>query len=97
MPFYTEASLRYRHRALAMDMGMPSDRIMMPSTNGSILEIYDDGVVISDKSLKLNTVLIDGKGKGHLSGEYVIKARQIMADAGMVSLIFKIDNQNKDE
>ncbi|AKH32568.1 Ribonuclease J 1 [candidate division SR1 bacterium Aalborg_AAW-1] len=96
LPFYTEASLRYRHRALAMDMGMPSDRIMMPSTNGSILEIYDDGVVISDKSLKLNTVLIDGKGKGHLSGEYVIKARQIMADAGMVSLIFKIDNQNKE-
>jgi mRNA degradation ribonuclease J1/J2 len=35
-------------------------------------------------------------GKGHLSGEYVIKARQIMADAGMVSLIFKIDNQNKE-
>lgn len=40
--------------------------------------------------------MIDGKGKGHLSGEYVIKARQIMADAGMVSLILKIDNQSKE-
>lgn len=96
LPFYTEASLRYRHRALAMDMGMPSDRIMMPSKNGAMLEIYDDGVIVSDKELKLNTVMIDGKGKGHLSGEYVIKARQIMADAGMVSLIFKIDNQTKE-
>lgn len=42
LPFYTEASLRYRHRALAMDMGMPSDRIMMPNKNGAMLEIYDD-------------------------------------------------------
>lgn len=96
LPFYTEATLRYKHRELAMDMGMPSDRIMMPNKNGSMLEIYDDGVIVSDNILKLNTVLIDGKGKGHLSGEYVIKARQIMADAGMVSLIFKIDNQNKE-
>jgi hypothetical protein len=39
-----------------------------------------DGVMISPIKLKLNTVLIDGKGKGHLSGEYVIKARQIMAE-----------------
>ncbi len=96
LPFYTEATLRYKHRELAMDMGMPSDRIMMPNKNGSILEIYDDGVLVADNIMKLNTVLVDGKWKWHLSGEYVIKARQIMADAGMVSLIFKVDNQNKE-
>ena len=96
LPFYTEASLRYKHRSLALDMGMPSERIMMPNKNGSMLEIYDDGVLVSDKILKMNTVMVDGKGQGHLSGEYVIKARQIMANAGMVSLIFKIDNQTKE-
>lgn len=96
LPFYTEANLRYRHRWLAMDMGMPSERILMPNHNGDMLEIYDDGVIISPHSIKLNTVLIDGKWKGHLSGEYVIKARQIMADAGMVSLIFKVDNVSKE-
>lgn len=63
MPFYTEATLRYKHRALAMDMGMPSDRIMMPKGNGSIIDIYDDGVMLSDKEVKLNTVMIDGKGQ----------------------------------
>lgn len=96
LPFYTEASLRYRHRTLAIDMGMPSDRIMMPNENWSILEMYDGGVMISPIKLKLNTVLIDGKGKGHLSGEYVIKARQIMAESGMISLIFKIDTNTKE-
>jgi len=75
---------------------MPSERILMPNHNGDMLEIYDDGVIISPHSIKLNTVLIDGKWKGHLSGEYVIKARQIMADAGMVSLIFKVDNVSKE-
>lgn len=80
LPFYTEATLRYKHRDLAMDMGMPSDRILMPNHNGAILEMYDDGVLLSPDTLKLNTVLVDGKGIGHLSGEYVIKARQIMSE-----------------
>ena len=73
---------------------MPSERIMMPAGNGAILEIYDNGTRISDEKLKMNTVLIDGKGKGHLSGEYVIKARQIMAEWGMVLLTFKVDTES---
>lgn len=93
LPFYTEANLRYRHRSLAMDMGMPSERILMPAGNGAILEMYDNGVKVADETLKLNVVLIDGKWKGHLSGEYVIKARQIMAEWGMVLLTFKVDTE----
>lgn len=96
LPFYTEASLRYRHRNLALDMGMPSDRILMPNENWSLLEMYDNGVMVSPIKLKMNTVLIDGKWKGHLSGEYVVKARQIMAEAGMITLIFKIDATTKE-
>jgi mRNA degradation ribonuclease J1/J2 len=40
--------------------------------------------------------LIDGKGQGHLSEEYVIKARGIMAESGVVSLIFKIDTKSRE-
>jgi mRNA degradation ribonuclease J1/J2 len=68
----------------------------MPNENGSLLEMYDDGVIVSPNKLKLNTILIDGKGKGHLSGEYVVKARQIMADAGMITLIVKVDAATKE-
>lgn len=96
LPYYTEAVLRYKHRQLALDMGMTSDHILMPEKNGAILEMYDDGVIISDKKLKLNTILVDWKWKWHLSGEYVVKARQIMANAGVVSLLLKIDNKTKD-
>lgn len=95
LPFYMPAAERYAHKKIATDMGMPDHRIMMPNENGSIIEVYDDVVLISDQKLKLDKVLVDGKGKGHMSGEYVIKARHIMAQNWVVGLIFKVDTKTK--
>lgn len=96
LPFYMPATERYAHKKVAVDMGMNEDRVLMPNINGSILEMYDDVVLISKEKLKLDKILVDGKGRWHLSGEYVIKARGIMAESGVVSLIFKIDTKSKD-
>ncbi|NOZ44860.1 MAG: hypothetical protein GXP45_07095 [bacterium] len=68
----------------------------MPNENGQIVEMYDNVVLVGKEKLKLDVVLVDGKGKGHLSGEYVIKARHIMAESGIISLIFKVDTKTKD-
>ena len=95
MPYYIEATMRYAYKKVAMDMGMPEDRILMPHENGAIIEMYDDVVMLSDEKLKLDTILVDGKGKWHLSGEYVVKARHIMAQNGIVSFIIKVDTQTK--
>ncbi len=96
MPFYTDAKSRYAHKKLGLMMGIPEENIMMPAKNGAIIEMYDDRVTIAKDTVKLNTVLIDGKGVGHLSGEYVIKARKIMAEDGLLALIFKIDTKTKE-
>lgn len=61
MPYYIEATMRYAYRKVAMDMNIPSDRILMPHENGSIIEMYDDVVMISDEKLKLDKILVDGK------------------------------------
>lgn len=53
--------MRYAYRKVAMEMGIPSDRILMPHENGSIIEVYDDVVMISDEKLKLDKILVDGK------------------------------------
>ena len=76
-------------------MGIPEHHVLLPD-NGQIIEMYDDVMFTSEKRIKLDTVMIDGKGKGHLSGEYVMKARNIMAESGVVGLIFKVDTKTKE-
>ena len=96
LPYFMPAQERYDHKKIALDMGMHEDRILMPNINGHMLEMYDDVVLVGEEQLKLDTVLIDGKWQGHLSGEYVIKARHIMAKNGVISLIFKIDTKSNE-
>ena len=96
MPFFDTMKHRYAHKKLALDLGMQEQNILMPLENGTIIELYDDIVLIGDKKLKLDTIMIDGKGQGHISGEYVIKARHIMAQNGVVSLIFKVDTKSNE-
>jgi ribonuclease J len=96
LPFFMPPSERYAHKKIALDMGMANERILMPNQNGNIVEMYDKVVLVSHEKLKLDKILVDGKGKGHLSGEYVIKARGIMAGSGVISLIFKIDTKTRE-
>lgn len=96
MPAFDSMKHRYAHKKLALDLGIPEENIIMPVENGSIIEMYDDVVLIWEQKLKLDTIMIDGKWQWHMSGEYVIKARHIMAQNGVVSLIFKIDTKSNE-
>ncbi|MDR0607731.1 MAG: hypothetical protein LBG52_05310 [Candidatus Peribacteria bacterium] len=91
-PVHGESTMRTAHKRIALDMRIPEEKILLPK-NGQPIELYDEAVIVSEKKLKLDTVMIDGKGQGHLSGEYVIKARTIMAQDGVVALIFKVDTK----
>jgi ribonuclease J len=96
LPYYMTAFHRYAHKKLALDMGRDEEKILMPNENGQIIEMYENGVKISDEKIKLNTVLIDGKGKWHLSWEYVVQARKIMAHDGVLVVTYKIDTNTKE-
>jgi len=96
LPYYMTAFHRYAHKKLALDMGWDEEKILMPNENGHILEMYENGIKISDEKIKLNTVLIDGKWVGHLSGEYVIQARKIMAHDGVLIITYKVDTNTKE-
>ena len=91
-----EDSRRYPHKNLAMDMWIPENHILMPSKNWEIIEMYDNVTVLWKETLKLDTVMVDGKWTWHLSGEYVIKARSIMAEDWVLALIFKVDAKTKE-
>lgn len=76
-------------------MNIPEENILLPY-NGQTVEMYDNVLLVSDKKIKLDVIMIDGKWQGHLSGEYVMKARGIMAENGIVSLVFKIDTKTNE-
>lgn len=96
LPYFMPAKERYAHKNLAIDMWMPENHILMPSRNGEIIEMYDNVVILGKDTLKLDTVMVDGKWMWHLSWEYVIKARSIMAEDGVLALIFKVDAKTKE-
>jgi mRNA degradation ribonuclease J1/J2 len=52
--------MRHANKKVAMSLGMPDDKILLPE-NGQIVEIYDEISFVSDKRIKLDTVMIDGK------------------------------------
>jgi len=94
-PIHWELLMRHAHKKIALDMRIPEEKILLPK-NGQIVELYDECVLLSEKKIKIDTVTIDGKWQWHLSGEYVTKARGIMAQDWVVSLIFKIDTKTKE-
>jgi ribonuclease J len=96
LPFFDEMSHRYAHKKLGLDLWIPEENILMPLKNWTVIEMYDDVVLFGDKPIKLDTVMIDGKWQWHMSWEYVIKARHIMAQSGIVSLIFKVDTKSQE-
>ena len=96
LPYYMTPFHRYAHKKLALEMGWPEEKILMPNENWQIIEMYENWIRISSKKIQLNTVLIDWKWKWHLSGEYVVQARKIMAHDWVLVLIYKIDTNSKD-
>ena len=96
LPYYMTAFHRYAHRKLALTMWWEEKNVLMPNENGSIIEMYENGIKISDEKIELNTVLIDWKWQGHLSWEYVVQARKIMAHDGVLILTYKIDTNTKE-
>lgn len=95
LPYYMPPKERFSHRKIALDMWYDPTKILMPSGNGVVIEIYNNNVIISDKTLKLDTIIVDGKGIGWLQGEYVSKARKIMSESGMLTFILKVDAKTR--
>ena len=75
--------MRHAHMKTAIDMGVDEDKIFTPD-NGQYIELYNDRVEVPEKFIELDTVMIDGNGMGSMTGEYVMKARHIMAHNGLV-------------
>ncbi len=58
LPNHGDLVQRNAHKKVGLAMGIPNEKILMPK-NGQVVELYDDAVLLSEKKLKIDTVIID--------------------------------------
>lgn len=83
---------RMLHGKLAQEVGIPKDRVMLPKSNGQVLEIRPHQVTLTNTVLPVNYIMVDGLGVGDV-GEVVLRDRQILADEGIVIAIIKMTHR----
>jgi ribonuclease J len=92
LPVYANHYFLKEAAKLAMEIGVPKDKIFVLD-NGSILEITKkDQVRVLDKKIDTSYVFVDGLGIGDV-GQVVLRDRQAMAKDGMFVIIATVDSQ----
>lgn len=81
------------HAQIARDLGIPDENIFVMS-NGKILEITQRDARVSNTTVPMNYVLVDGLGVGDV-GSVVLRDRQVMATDGMFVIFVKIDHNTR--
>lgn len=95
VPVHWELYMRDAHKKIAKELWMKDEKVFLVD-DGQVIEVDEKAVRISPKKIKLDTVMIDGLWIWNLAWEYVMKARKIMAEDGMITFILKIDSKTKE-
>jgi ribonuclease J len=89
MPIHGEAKHLHAHRELAMDMGMPSDRIFV-SEIGKILELTSNSASFNG-TVPSGMKMIDGYGIGDV-GNIVLRDRKHLSEDGLIVVVTVIND-----
>ncbi|MGL5830985.1 MAG: ribonuclease J [Candidatus Altimarinota bacterium] len=94
MPVHGEYFMRKIHGEVMIDeLSFARDRMMMVE-NGDVLEMKNGEVKITGEKVQTNYILVDGLGGGDI-GSQVMMDRQILAENGLIVLMFRIDPKTK--
>ncbi len=93
VPGHGNFYLRRLHADLAIYLGIPENRILLPD-NGEVVDLVNGKAKITKKKVPANHVMVDGLGVGDV-GQVVLRDRQILAKDGMVVIIAQIDKKGK--
>ena len=87
-PVHGEYHHLVSHARLALEMGVPSDRINL-CEDGDRLVITDDGITKGDR-VPSGFLYVDGAGVGDV-GHGVLRDRQVLAEEGIVMIFVTVD------
>ncbi len=91
MPIHGQYSMLVNHAALANYEGIPEKNIVV-AENGQIIDLNQNKISISNKTVPSIYVMVDGLGVGDV-GEIVLRDRNMLARDGMFVIIAVIDKK----
>jgi ribonuclease J len=91
MPIHGEATHLASHRALAMDLGMPSERIFI-SEIGKVLELSSKSAAFAG-TVPSGSIMIDGYGVGDV-GSVVLRDRLHLSEDGLIVVVTVVNDYN---
>ncbi|MFH0822048.1 MAG: ribonuclease J [Pseudomonadota bacterium] len=90
MPVHGEYRHLVQHGCIAVDEGIPPERVLV-AHDGDIIECSKDDCAISGR-IDLRRVYVDGKGVGDVGPE-VLRDRRAMAEVGLVMAVIGVNRE----
>jgi len=87
IPIHGQLFMRKAQLKITSELGIPDNKVVFIN-NGDILEITKEGVRKSKQTVSANHIVIDGLGVGDI-GTQILRDRKIMANNGVVILLFR--------
>ena len=88
-PVHGENRHLLKNAAIAEDLGMPKDRIVI-ADNGSVIELKDGIAKLTNRTVPADPVFVDGLGVGDI-GTTVLRDRKQLSEAGLIIVTAAID------
>jgi len=88
IPLHGEQKHLMKHAALAQQMGISDDNILV-SVNGGVIEVTDKSLICTE-TVQAGRVLVDGLGVGDV-GSIVLRDRKHLSDDGIIVVAVSID------
>ncbi len=93
IPLHGEQKHLMKHAALATQMGIPKENILV-SVNGGVIEVSRDKMVCND-TVTAGRVLVDGLGVGDV-GSIVLRDRKHLSDDGIIIVAMSMDRISRE-
>lgn len=94
VPIHGEYFMRIQHGEMIKEIAEPNLQVNVLENNGDVLEVSRSGIRKSKQKIPANDILVDGLGFGNL-GSKVLQERKIMAEDGVLILLFRAYDKTK--
>jgi len=91
IPIHGEYRHLYKHRKLAITMGVPPERSLL-AENGDVITFTENQAWL-DKRLEAGRIFVDGKGVGDV-GDLVLRDRRHLSEDGLVIATLVLDKNS---